>query len=148
MTTKSTPTHLRLELADQTYEAPLLTDEAPASIAALEEFLPLESDLLHVRWSGHATWVNIDEIDLPSIPRENHTAYPSAGDILLYPGYKNDQEILLACGPTSFKSPAGDLAGNHVATVDASRTELRELEQRTLQDGAQGIELSLVSNPE
>ena len=124
---------------EQTHSGTLLESEAPASIAAMREFLPHESELLHVRWSGHAVWINIDEIDLPEILRENHTVYPSRGDILLYPGYCNKQEILIACGPTCFKSPAGELAGNHVATLNANRDELRALEERTLQEGALNV---------
>lgn len=113
----------------------LLANDAPESVAAVKDFLPLESKLMHVRWSGIATWINIDEIDLPEIPRENHTVYPSYGDLLLYPGYRNEQEILVPCGPTCFKSPAGELAGNHFATLDTPREELRAIEQRTLRDG-------------
>jgi hypothetical protein len=94
---------------------------------------------MHVRWSGIATWINIDEIDLPEIPRENHTVYPSRGDLLLYPGYRNEQEILLPCGPTCFKSPAGELAGNHVASVDATAEKLKTIEETTLRDGVQNV---------
>jgi hypothetical protein len=132
-------TQLEFDVDGQVFVADLLEDEAPRSVEAFRAFLPLESELMHVRWSGHATWVNIDEIDLPEIPRENHTVYPSRGDILLYPGYRNEQEILVPCGPTCFKSPAGELAGNHVARLDASREELRELEERTLRTGAKDI---------
>jgi hypothetical protein len=123
--------------------AELLPDDAPESVAAVKEFLPLESELMHVRWSGIATWINIDEIDLPEIPRENHTVYPSYGDLLLYPGYRNEQEILVPCGPTCFKSPAGELAGNHFATLDTPREELRAIEQRTLRDGMLNVTLRL-----
>ncbi|QLH84524.1 DUF3830 family protein [Halosimplex pelagicum] len=133
---------LLFEIHERTYTASILESEAPESVAAMRDFLPLRSELLHVRWSGHATWVEIDEVNLPELPRENHTVYPSRGDVLLYPGYRNEQEILLACGPTCFKSPAGELAGNHVATLDASREELRELEELTLQEGAQDIAVS------
>ena len=126
---------LTLETDEYQFEAELHREAAPESVAALEELLPLESELMHVRWSGHATWINIDEIDLPEIPRENHTVYPSRGDILLYPGYKNEQEILVACGPTCFKSPAGELAGNHVGTLDADAETLAELEEKTLREG-------------
>jgi hypothetical protein len=98
---------------------------------------------MHVRWSGIATWINIDDIELPALPRENHTVYPSIGDLLLYPGYQNEQEILWSCGPTCFKSPAGELAGNHFATVNASREELKTLEERTLADGTQEITIKM-----
>ncbi len=118
------------------FAASLLPEEAPRSVAALLEFLPLESSLQHVRWSGYATWIDIDDVALPELPRENHTTYPSRGDVLLYPGYRNEQEILLSCGPTCFRSPAGELAGNHVAILDASRAELAALERRTIEEGA------------
>lgn len=126
---------LELNIAGDVYTAELLENEAPESIATMREFLPLETDVMHVRWSGHAVWANIDEIDLPDVPRENHTVYPSRGDILFYPGYRNEQEILIACGSTCFKSPAGELAGNHIGTLDASEDELVALEQSTLDTG-------------
>ncbi len=134
---------LTIDVAEYTFTAALHEGAAPESVAALREFLPLQSTLMHVRWSGIATWVNIDDIELPAIPRENHTAYPSCGDVLLYPGYRNEQEILVACGPTCFKSPAGELAGNHVATLDAPRETLKELEERTLDEGSFGVEISI-----
>ncbi|WP_121744277.1 DUF3830 family protein [Natronorubrum halophilum] len=132
-------TELEFVVAGETYTATVLEDEAPASARALEAMLPLESELMHVRWSGYATWINVDDAELSEVPRENHTVYPSRGDILLYPGYKNEQELLIACGPTCFKSPAGELAGNHVACLDATRDELAALEERTLRDGVQPI---------
>ena len=135
----------RLELVvdGEVLTAELLPDDAPKSVAAVKDFLPLESELMHVRWSGIATWINIDELDLPEIPRENHTVYPSVGDLLLYPGYRNEQEILVPCGPTCFKSPAGELAGNHFATLDTPREDLRAIEQRTLRDGMLDVTLRL-----
>lgn len=134
---------LIIDVAEYTFTAELFEDDAPESIAAMREFLPLESTLMHVRWSGIATWINIDEIELPEISRENHTVYPSRGDVLLYPGYRNEQEILIACGPTCFKSPAGELAGNHVATIDADAETLKELEDRTLDEGSFDVTVSI-----
>lgn len=127
-----------------TFSADLFEDKAPSSVDAMREFLPLESELMHVRWSGHATWVNIDEVELPDIGRENHTVYPSRGDVLLYPGYRNEQEILVACGPTCFKSPAGELAGNHVATLDTSADELAAVENATLENGVHDITVRII----
>ena len=132
---------LVVELPDETLSGALLEDEAPASVDALRSFTPHDSELMHVRWSGHATWVNIDEVSLPDVPRENHTVYPSRGDVLLYPGFRNEQEILLACGPTCFKSPAGELAGNHVATLDADPATLREIEESTLREGVMDVRI-------
>jgi hypothetical protein len=135
---------LEFDIEDRVLTGELLESEAPASIEALKSFLPLETGLMHVRWSGHATWINIDEIELPSVPRENHTVYPSRGDVLFYPGYRNEQEILLACGPTCFKSPAGELAGDHVATVDASDEELAALERETMETGKKNVTVRIV----
>lgn len=138
--------HLSITVNGRSYVGELLEDEAPRSIEVMEGFLPHESQLMHVRWSGHAVWINIDEIELPEdIPRENHTVYPSRGDVLFYPGYRNEQEILLACGPTCFKSPAGELAGNHVATLDVEADELRALEELTLTDGMQEVTVDIIA---
>lgn len=130
---------LELDIEGEVITGELLEDKAPESIDAMREFTPHESELWHVRWSGHSVWVNIDEVELPEIPRENHTVYPSRGDVLLYPGYRNEQEILIACGPTCFKSPAGELAGNHVATLDVEDEVLAEIEDETLMSGAKDI---------
>jgi hypothetical protein len=135
---------LQISVNDTTFTAEMHENRAPETVAAVKEFLPLESTLMHVRWSGIATWINIDELTLPEIPRENHTVYPSCGDILLYPGYRNEQEILLPCGPTCFKSPAGELAGNHFATIAGERDRLRALEQMTLEDGEQTVRIEEV----
>lgn len=135
-------THISLSTPHGDLSGKLLEGKAPKSVAALRDLLPLESELLHVRWSGYATWINIDDQELPEIPRENHTTYPSRGDILLYPGYRNEQEILIACGPTCFKSPAGELAGNHIATLETSAEKLAEMEQRSLEDGSIPVTLA------
>lgn len=135
---------LELVVDGNVLSATFLPEAAPESVEAVRELAPLHTELMHVRWSGHATWINIDEIDLPEIPRENHTVYPSCGDLLLYPGYRNEQEILVPCGPTCFKSPAGELAGNHFATLETPRDVLATVEERTLQEGVLDVTLRLV----
>lgn len=134
---------LHLDIEGARYTADLLETEASKSIDAMRGFTPLETEIMHVRWSGHAVWVNIDEVELPEIPRENHTVYPSRGDVLLYPGYRNEQEILIACGPTCFKSPAGELAGNHIGTLDATKEELVDLEEDTLTNGKKEVRITV-----
>jgi organic hydroperoxide reductase OsmC/OhrA len=104
-------------------------------VEGLRELLPIQDSLQHVRWSGYATWINLEGTGLADVPRENHTIYPSRGDVLLYPGFKNDKELLIACGSTCFKSPAGEQAGNHIATLDASPETLQDIEEATLTEG-------------
>lgn len=40
---------LEFDIEDKTFTAELLEDEAPESVAAMREFLPLDSELMHVR---------------------------------------------------------------------------------------------------
>jgi hypothetical protein len=134
---------LELVVDGDVLSAEFLSDTAPESVAAVRDLVPLHTELMHVRWSGHATWIDIDDIELPELPRENHTVYPSYGDLLLYPGYRNEQEILVPCGPTCFKSPAGELAGNHFATLSTPRETLVAIEERTLREGVLDATLRL-----
>ena len=135
---------LELVVDGDVLSATFLSEAAPESVEAVRELAPLHSELMHARWSGHATWINIDELDLSELPRENHTVYPSCGDLLLYPGYRNEQEILVPCGPTCFKSPAGELAGNHFATLKTPPETLAAIEERTLREGVLDVTLRLV----
>jgi hypothetical protein len=114
---------------------------APNTVAAFRRLLPLESKIIHVRWSGEAGWIPFGELDLGLGP-ENATCYPNPGEIVLYPGGVSETEILLAYGYVSFASKAGPLAGNHFATIVEGNGNLRELGRRFLWEGAQDIRFS------
>ncbi len=131
---------LELEVGDVRLRA-VLVDEAPRTVAAFRTLLPLESRLVHARWSGEACWIPFGELDL-ALEFENATCYPSPGELLLYRGGKSETELLLPYGPTSFASKAGSLAGNHFATVTEGREHLRELGRRVLMEGAQPIRIA------
>ena len=51
----------------------------------------------------------------------------------------SETEILVPYGPTAFASKAGQLAGNHFATVLEGAAKLGELGRKTLWEGAQPI---------
>lgn len=51
--------------------------------------------------------------------------------------------MLVPCGPTCFKRPAGQLAGNHFATLDTSRNRLADIEERTLRTGVLEVTVRL-----
>ena len=131
---------LELEIADVRLRA-VLVDEAPRTAAFFRKLLPLESRLVHARWSGEACWIPLGELDL-GLEFENATCYPSPGELLLYRGGKSETELLFPYGHTSFASKAGPLAGNHFATVTDGRERLRELGRRVLWEGAQPIRIS------
>ena len=132
---------IEIDVAGFRFVARLEEEAAPLTVAAFRRLLPLESRIIHVRWSGEAGWIPFGDLDL-GIGSENATCYPSPGEIVLYPGGVSETEILLAYGYVSFASKAGPLAGNHFATVVEGNENLRELGRRILWDGAQPIRFS------
>lgn len=114
------------------------TAAAPLTCAAFRKRLPLDGQILHVRWSGQAVWLPLGNLAL-AVPAENATSYPAVGELLLYPGGISETEILIAYGPTRFASKAGQLAGNHFLTLESGAEHLEELGHLTLWKGAQTI---------
>jgi hypothetical protein len=120
------------------FEARFETAAAPLTCEAFRKLLPFKERLLHVRWSGEATWVPLGDLPL-GLPPENATTYPRPGEIILYPGGVSETEVLIAYGYTHFASKAGSLAGNHFLTVVSGGEHLTELGKATLWKGAQAI---------
>jgi len=129
---------LEIEISGSRFEARLEEGAAPQTVAAFRRLLPLESKLIHARWSGEACWIPFGELNV-GIGPENATSYPQAGELLLYPGGVSETEILFPYGPTHFASKAGVLAGNHFATIVKGTEQLRELGPLVLWQGAQSI---------
>jgi len=115
---------LRISAGGFEFVARLEEGAAPATVAAFRRLLPLESRIIHVRWSGEAGWIPFGDLDLGLGP-ENATCYPNPGEIVLYPGSVSETEILLAYGYVSFASKAGPLA-----ETDAVLRERRHVAQR------------------
>ncbi|HXF53475.1 MAG TPA: DUF3830 family protein [Hyphomicrobiaceae bacterium] len=116
---------------------------APKTCAAFRELLPFASRIIHVRWSGEAVWIPLGERDL-GLPFESPTSYPPPGAIILYPGGISETEVLLAYGAVRFASKAGQLAGNHFATITTGLDKLADLGRLTLWNGAQPIRFEIV----
>src|SRR5438552_18354619 len=113
-------------------------EAAPETCAAFRRLLPLRGRLVQARWSGESAWVPLGDLDT-GLDYENHTSYPGAGQLLLYPGGISETEILFPYGWTLFASKAGQLAGNHFATIFEGNERLKELGERVLWKGAQEI---------
>jgi len=113
---------------------------APRTREALRSWLPIESRLIHCRWSGEGTWVPFGEQRL-DVGYENHTSHPAPGELLIYTGDLSEPEILFPYGACSFSSRVGQLAGNHFATIVDGNDQLPELGRRVLWEGAQPIEI-------
>ena len=129
---------LRITAGGYELTARLEEEDAPATVAAFRGLLPLESKIIHVRWSGEGGWIPFGDLDL-GLGAENATSYPNPGEIVLYPGGVSETEILLAYGYVNFASKAGQLAGNHFATVVEGTEHLRPLGKKFLWEGAQPI---------
>jgi hypothetical protein len=129
---------LEIAVGDVRLGARLEEEAAPQTVAAFRRLLPLESKLIHARWSGESCWIPFGELDV-GIGPENATSYPAVGEILLYPGGVSETEILFPYGPTQFASKAGVLAGNHFATIVEGGEQLADLGPRVLWEGAQPI---------
>ncbi len=133
---------LKIVAGEFRFAARLEEEAAPKTVNALEGLLPLRSKLVQARWSGESAWVPLGwELDLQLEP-ENANSYPSAGELLLYPGGLSEVEILFPYGATCFASKMGQLAGNHFATIVEGGEQLAELGRRVLWEGAQEIEIA------
>jgi hypothetical protein len=129
---------LKISVGSLQFTAQMEEEAAPKTCKAFRGLLPWQSKLIHVRWSGEACWIPMGDLDL-GVGYENHTSYPSRGDVIFYPGKISETEILFAYGSTHFTSKVGPLAGNHFLTIVEGREELREMGRRTLWEGAQDI---------
>lgn len=132
-------THLRITVGGTfVYTAKLELENAPATCGAFLELLPFANKIIHARWSGEACWIPLGDFKV-GVDFENHTAYPSRGDILLYPGGLSETEILFPYGSCAFAAKVGPLAGNHFLTVVEGAEQLPEMGKRVLWGGAHDI---------
>lgn len=131
-------TLLKITIGPVVFKAKMEVEAAPKTCEAFRKLLPWRNKVIHVRWSGESTWIPLGDFDL-GIGFENHTCYPSRGDILFYPGGLSETEILFPYGSCSFASKVGPLSGNHFLTIVEGQEQFPELGRLTLWKGAQDI---------
>ena len=120
------------------FDAAFQESNSPKTCVAFRKAMPFESAVVHVRWSGEGMWIPLGTRDF-SVDYEDATAYPTPGQVLLYPGGKSETEILIAYGSVQFSSKAGTLAGNHFATITSDLGKLREIGVSTMWEGKKSI---------
>ena len=118
-------------------------DAAPKTCEAFLKLLPFRQKIIQARWSGESAWVSLGDFNMID-QYENHTSYPSKGDILFYPGGISETEILFPYGSTAFGSKMGLLAGNHFLTIVDGREHLIDFGHKVLWEGAQDISFEIV----
>src|SRR2546428_11184698 len=107
---------LEIVVGSLRFKARWEAEAAPETCAAFRRLLPLRARLVQARWSGESAWVPLGDLDT-GLDYENHTSYPGAGQFLPHSGGISEGEILFPYGATHFASKAGQLAGNHIATI-------------------------------
>jgi hypothetical protein len=133
-------TKILIKIGEESFTAELHEDKAPNTIRALQKLLPYKSKVIHARFSGEAMWVPLPK-DFPlDVQLEAQTSYPSKGEMLYYPGFISDKEILIPYGSSIFSSKVGLLPGNHIATISSEDLpKLVEVGNRILWEGAKTI---------
>ena len=129
---------IEIVVADLRFLARLETEKAPKTTARFRTMLPLKAKILQARWSGEAAWIPFGDLKL-DLGFENHTSYPAPGHLLLYSGGMSETEILFPYGSTMFASKAGQLAGNHFATIYEGNDQLAALGHLVVWEGAQDV---------
>src|SRR5258705_1976894 len=134
---------LIIHAGDFIFQARFEEQLAPKTCAAFRKVMPLESQAIHVRWSGEGVWMPLGGLDF-GVSYENHTSYPAPGQIILYPGGISETEILLAYGGVRFASKMGQLAGKPFITLTSGLDRLPELGKTVLWKGAQKVPVEAI----
>lgn len=131
-------TNLRITAGPYVFTARMEEAAAPQTCEAFKKLLPYTQKIIHARWSGEACWIPLGEYKI-GVGFENHTSYPSRGELLFYPGGYSETEILFPYGSACFASKMGQLAGNHFLTIITGQEQFADMGKLVLWSGAQNI---------
>lgn len=134
---------VEIKSGDFRFVGELLEAEAPETCKIFKSMLPLNSEFIHVRWSGEGIWIPYGDLRT-GLDYENHTSHPAKGEMLLYPGGISEMEIIMSYGRCCFASQHGQLSGNHFLTVTEGLENIYEFGRKVLLEGAQKIEINLI----
>jgi hypothetical protein len=138
---------LEIKIESCIFEAKFLDKLAPATCAAVREFLPCEVDAPHSSMSGEA--INfIAPWNLRTLPRENETIYGSPGDVALVVRndtwisvMKNRNHMFISHGTCEYRAAHGVMPCNLFAKVTDNLDELNDIGRKIWQYGRKRISL-------
>ena len=136
-------TKVTITCGGEVFSAVLEEELAPKTCTIFKSMLPIQNQMIHVRWSGEGMWIPMGDTRWEGLTYENHTSFPSKGEMLLYPGGISEMEVILAYGSVRFASKVGQLAGNHFLTITGGLGSLYRLGRKCLYEGAQPITIAL-----
>lgn len=138
---------IRVTVGDVVAEGHLFEDEAPRTVQAFWDRLPIRDRTIQARWSGDAwrTQENYELLDRDA-PVENPAERLAAGDIIYYPGYKSGLlKIAIAYGQAQWLAPfMVPLPVTYMGRLDTNLDAFVERCQRIIFDGPLDIQISRV----
>ncbi|SRR5688572_22518406 len=124
-------------------EIELLEDEAPVTVAALWDILPIEDRTIQVRWSGNAWRTDKDYpivADSPTV--ENRAERLQGGDLIYYPRLG---KIGLAYDEAKWLSPKQEARNvTLVGRVDTNREAFLERNNQLIFEGPFDISITRI----
>ena len=144
------PKHIRIRVGDVVAEAALFEDQAPKTVAALWDRLPLLNErTIQVRWSGDA-WRTVGDYELLTKDDEieNRIERLGAGDVAYYPGYHSGNfKICFAYGKAQWLAPfMVPLAVSRIGKIDVNLDAFVAASQRIIFDGPLDVEVTRIED--
>jgi Protein of unknown function (DUF3830) len=140
------PGWVLIQASDLAFTARLEVEAAPRTCASFQRQLPLNTKLLHCRWSGEGVWIPLALRGWdPICCVENPLSHPKPGQLLLYGAGVSEPELLIPYGDCIFNSRFGELIGNHFLTIVDLNAQLAELGHLVLWHGAQDCRIELLA---
>jgi hypothetical protein len=125
--------------------------EAPKTLDAVRQDLPIEAEVLQARWSGKEIFVPIALKHKP--PRERQSIRASLGDVIYFREWEGSYEhtgfeaIGLFYGPEIVREWRGDAPVNVFGRVDPSQFELLQaIGARVWRQGGEGISIRVLAD--
>ena len=136
---------IRVKVGDVVAEGRLFEEQAPKTVQALWERLPIRDRTIQARWSGDA-WRTEENYELlnKDAPVENPAGRLSAGDIIYYPGYRSGLlKVAIAYGQAQWLAPfMVPLDVTYLGRLDTNVDAFVQRCQRIIFDGPLHVEIS------